>query len=84
MAAKRPSDAERAHFRRIAEANAAEADEAPPRSLAELFERLDALRRTLGRWADPGVAGEDESELEAHVRVRERLRGRGGARTRLG
>jgi hypothetical protein len=35
----------------------------------EVFDRLDAIRRTLGDAARPGLAGEDDSELEAHLRV---------------
>jgi hypothetical protein len=83
MSVKPPSDAERAHFRRIADANAMETDQVAPRSLTEVFERLEALRQRLGRWADPGIEGEDESELNAHLRVLRRLRGQDGARTRL-
>ena len=69
MSAPRVSDADRAHFRAIAEASGPLPDDAPPRSLAELFDRLDAMRRALGPLAQPGAAGEDLAELEAHVRV---------------
>jgi hypothetical protein len=71
---KRASRADRAHFQRIADANGPLPEDAPPRSLIEVFERLDEIRRTLGAAAQPGVAGEDEAELEAHLRVL--LRGR--------
>lgn len=69
MSARRVSDADRAHFRAVAEASGPLPEDAPPRSLAELFDRLETLRRTLGSLAEPGVAGEDLSELEAHLRV---------------
>jgi len=69
MEPRRASPADRAHFERIAAANDALPEDAPPHSLVELFERLDSIRRTLGDAARPGVAGEDESELEAHLRV---------------
>jgi hypothetical protein len=83
MTPRRPSAAEREHFRRIAQANAAAVAEAlPPASLREMFDRLEELHRALGRFARAGVEGEDLSELEAHVRVMQRLRGadRGGPR----
>lgn len=86
MESRRASRAERAHFERIAAANAALPEDAPPRSLAEVFERLEAIRRRLGAAARPGVIGEDESELEAHLRVLRRGReiGRGGAKRTRG
>ncbi len=75
MTARRASDADREHFRRVAEANADDPEATPPATLAEMFERLTALRRTLGAWAAAGIEGEDASELEAHLRVIRRLRG---------
>jgi hypothetical protein len=78
------SEADREHFRAIAEANGPLPDDAAPRSLAEMFDRLDAIRRSLGPAAQPGRAGEDESELESHLRVWRRgleIRGRGENRT---
>jgi hypothetical protein len=70
----RASSADRAHFRRIAEASGPLPEDAPPRSLLEVFERLDAIRSTLGAAAQAGVTGEDEAELEAHLRVLRRGR----------
>jgi hypothetical protein len=70
----RASHADRAHFRRIAEANGPLPDDVPPRSLVEMFERLDVIRRTLGAAARTGMTGEDEAELEAHLRVLRRGR----------
>lgn len=69
MPASRVSEADRAHFRAIAEASGPLPEDAPPRSLAELFDRLEAMRRALGPLAQPGVAGEDASELDAHLHV---------------
>jgi hypothetical protein len=74
MGSRRASRADREHFRRIAEANGPLPEDAPPRSLIELFERLEAIRRTLGPAALPGADGEDEAELEAHLRVLRRGR----------
>lgn len=83
MAPRRPTAAEREHFSKIAKANAeAESESSPPGSLSEMFDRLEALHRTLGRFARAGLDGEDLSELESHVRVVRHLRSpdRGGSR----
>lgn len=85
MDSRRASRSERAHFERVAAASGALPEDAPPRSLAEVFERLEAIRRELGDAARPGVAGSDESELEAHLRVWRRgqeITARGAKRTR--
>jgi hypothetical protein len=81
MGPKRASAADREHFRRVAEASGPLPEDAPPQSLVELFERLGAIRRTLGAAALPGAAGEDDAELESHLRVLRRGRelGAGGA-----
>jgi hypothetical protein len=84
MAARRPSDADREHFRRIAEANAEDPEASPPATLDEMFERLTVLRRALGPWAAAGIEGEDPSELEAHLRVMRRLRRQDDDGTGLG
>jgi hypothetical protein len=74
MGPRRASRRDREHFRRIGEASGPLPEDAPPGSLVELFERLDAIRRRLGEAAVPGVEGEDEAELEAHLRVLRRGR----------
>jgi hypothetical protein len=74
MGSRRASPADRAHFARIAAASGALPEDTPPRSLVEMFERLDAIRRALGDAVRPGGAGSDDSELEAHLRVLERGR----------
>jgi hypothetical protein len=86
MNSRRASRTERAHFERIAAASGALPDDAPPGSLAEVFERLDAIRRELGDAARPGLSGSDDSELEAHLRVLRRGReiGSGGAKRTRG
>ena len=71
---RRASASDRAHFDRVGAASAALPEDVPPRSLEEVFERLDAIRRTLGAAARPGLAGDDASELEAHLRLRQRGR----------
>ena len=69
MVRPRVSESDRAHFRAIGAASGPLPEDGPPRSLVEMFERLDAIRRRLGPAARPGLAGEDEAELEAHLRV---------------
>jgi hypothetical protein len=81
---KRPTEEERAHFRRIGAALASHRRSAPPASLAQMFERLEALHRTLGSYAQADHAGEHEAELASHVRVIRHLRRRGRERARLG
>jgi len=83
MASRRASTSDREHFRAVAAANTPLGEESLPSSLDEVFDRLEALRRNLGPAAVPGVAGEDESELDAHLRFlerREELRRRGAKR----
>lgn len=47
-------------------------DETAPASLSEALERMDAIARRLGRWAKPGVEGESEGDLYAHLAMLER------------
>jgi hypothetical protein len=84
MSGSRASDADRAYFRRLAEASGPLDDEAPPNSLDELFERLARMRSQLGPLGIPGAPGEDESELMSHLRIYQRwseLRGRRSQRS---
>lgn len=71
----RASDAERAYWRKLAEANERlKADEAPADSLAEVFRRMEAIRTRLGPLAEPGLPSDDERALAENVRLRERWR----------
>jgi hypothetical protein len=72
--ADRASEAERAYLARVAAQSRALEDERPPASLAEMFDRLDAIRRAHGALAQPGIPAEDESELRSHLRLYERWR----------
>jgi hypothetical protein len=69
MSRRRASEADRSHFRQVAAGSGPLPEDRAPASLVEVFDRLDAIRRALGPAALPGVAGEDASELEAHLRV---------------
>jgi hypothetical protein len=66
------SRAERDYYRRIGEKSRRLEDATPPRSLEEMFNRLEEMRRRLGALTVPGLSGEDESELLAHLRLYER------------
>lgn len=71
--------AERDYFARVARANAALDDDRPPASLAEMLERLEAMRRRLGALARPAGPGGEEADLDAHRAFLARLRAvRGG------
>jgi hypothetical protein len=81
---RKASQADRECFARVALANLAFEGEAPPASLEEAFDRLEHIRRSLGPPAKPGVPGDDEGDLEGHLRFLARQRevlsrGRNGA-----
>lgn len=85
MSHRRASEADRAYLRRVAKGLEPLGDERPPASLEEMFDRLEALERSLGELAKPGLVGEDEAELRSHLRIYERAReiaARGAKRTR--
>lgn len=74
MSDRRASEADRAYLSRIAKGLEPIGDERPPASLAKMFDRLEALERSLGALAKPGIEGEDEDELRSHLRIYERTR----------
>lgn len=71
---KRATAEERAYFGRVAAGSGPLPDEQPPASLAEMFRRLEAIRRSAGPLARPGQTGEDDSELRSHLRLYEKYR----------
>ncbi len=76
--AQRASDAERAYWRKIAEANERlRDDERPVSSLTEVFERMAAIRARLGTLAEPGLAADDERALAENVELRSRWHRKG-------
>lgn len=81
LAMARPSSADREYFERVARQNDALADESVPASLAEMFDRLERIRRVHGALAQPSAAGDDEGDLPGHLAFLERIRSvkRGGA-----
>ena len=75
MTRVRATDAEKAYWRRLADANARlDPAEPPVTSIDEVFARMDAIRARLGEFAAPGCASDereaDERALAEHRRVR--------------
>jgi hypothetical protein len=64
-------------FRRLGEANAALRDELPPQSIAEVFDRMEAIRTALGRWCEPGLPTDDERAIAETLRIREKFLAKG-------
>lgn len=82
MSERRATERERAYWRRLAEANAELArDERPAASLAEVFERMESMRRRLGPLAGAGLPPDDEAKLAELRALRARFlrRPSGGA-----
>jgi hypothetical protein len=70
----RASDAERAYWKKLGEASrAAEAELPLPASLEEVFNRMNAIRASLGELAQPGLAADDDAAIEENRRTRERF-----------
>ena len=63
---------ERAYFDRIAQQNRSLCPDEVPASLAEMFDRMEQIRRTLGALADPGIAGSHDGDLPSHLAFIER------------
>ena len=71
---ERASPEDRSYFERIALANERLEESPVPRSLAEMFDRLERVRRLHGPLARPGVDGDDEGDLSAHLAFLEKVR----------
>jgi hypothetical protein len=80
MAPSRATAADRAYFEKIAQQNRALEEDDIPASLAEMFDRLERMRRSHGDLATPGVAGPGDGDLPSHLAFLERSKeiGRGG------
>ena len=70
----RASPSDREYFARIARDNRALGDERAPASLAEMFDRLEQIRRTAGALARPGIAEDGDGDLAGHLAFLERVR----------
>lgn len=76
------SRSERDYFARVGSANRTLGGEAVPASLAEMFDRLDEIRRSYGPLAEPGVRDGGEGDWPSHLAFLERIKTigrRGGA-----
>ncbi len=71
---KHASPSEQGYFRRVALQNHKLPVEQPPRSIAEMFERLESLRDRLGHLAQPGQSGSAAGDLDSHLEYLKRLR----------
>ncbi|MEB2345620.1 MAG: hypothetical protein OZ948_12855 [Deltaproteobacteria bacterium] len=72
---ERATDAERAYWRKLAEASERLRDgETAPASMSEVFRRMESLRARLGVLAEPGLAPDDEQALAESVRLHARWR----------
>jgi hypothetical protein len=60
---RRASADDRACFARIEQQNRTLEEADVPRSLAEMFDRLEQIRRTLGPLAEPGVNADAEDVI---------------------
>jgi hypothetical protein len=79
----RASRSDQDYFARVGSANRALGGEGVPGSLAEMFDRLEEIRRTCGALAEPGVRGAGEGDWPSHLAFLERIRTlgrRGGAK----
>jgi hypothetical protein len=65
---------ERKYFERVGAANRALVDESVPGSLAEMFDRLERIRRASGALAEPGVQDAGEGDWPSHLAFLDHLR----------
>lgn len=73
MEKPRVSKTDRAAFARLAKASEVVCDEAPPRSISEVFDRLEAIRNALGRGSEPGLPPDEDAEIAELLRIRRRF-----------
>ena len=76
----RATASDRAYFERVRQQSEQLDEPAVPASLAEMFERLEAIRRIHGSLAEAGVEGDGDGDLASHLAYLSRLRriGSGG------
>jgi hypothetical protein len=74
MSRPRATEAERAYWKKLDEANRlAEPEAPPPATLEEVFERMNAIRRRLGPLAEPGLLADDEAAMKENLEIRDRF-----------
>ena len=74
MARPRASESEKAYWRKLASANARlDPVDPPPESMQDVFERMELIRRRLGRLCEPGLPPDDERAMAENREFRDRL-----------
>lgn len=68
------SSSERDYFRRIAIQNSELPHGNPPKSLLEMFERLESIKLHAGELSEAGQPGTDTGDLQSHLDYLKRLR----------
>ena len=63
----RVSAADREYMRKLGEQKRLLEDATLPRSLAEVLDRMEAIERQFGELAKPGVSGDTDGDLAAHL-----------------
>lgn len=71
---KHASASEQDYFRCVALQNQELPDDQPPRSVEEMFERMESLRNRLGHLAQPGQSDSSVGDLNSHLEYLKRLR----------
>ena len=74
MSRARSTDTEKAYWRKIGAANALlESESTPARSMQEVFERMESIRRRLGSLAIPGLPPDDDFAIAENLKIRARF-----------
>ena len=68
------SKSERNYFERVGAANRALGGESVPGSLAEMFERMEQIRRAGGALAEPGIPDAGDGDWPSHLAFLDRIR----------
>jgi hypothetical protein len=74
MTSSRATASDRAYFARIARQNPTLPGDDVPASLAEMFDRIEQIERSLGTLARPGLSGSDDGDLASHLAFLERAK----------
>lgn len=74
MSRERATDTEKAYWRKVGAANALlESESTPARSMQEVFERMESIRRRLGSLAIPGLPPDDDLAIAENLKIRARF-----------
>ena len=74
MSRARATDTEKAYWRKVGAANALLGSApTPARSMQEVFERMESIRRRLGSLAIPGLPPDDDFAIAENLKIRARF-----------